>query len=57
MPKTIAITEALKTLKNIENCLKLICQDDRSFFGEWQDPPKGASHFRQNSQAARQPLR
>jgi hypothetical protein len=40
MAKTIAITEALKTLKNIENCLKLICQDDRSFFGEWQDPPK-----------------
>ena len=40
MTKIVAVTEAFKSLHEVETHLGLTRQDDRSFFGEWQDPPK-----------------
>ena len=36
MPKVVAVTEAFKTLNDVENRLGVTRQDDRSFFAEWQ---------------------
>ena len=36
MPKFVAVTEAFKTLNDVENRLGVTRQDDRSFFAEWQ---------------------
>ena len=38
MTKIVAVTEAFKSLHEVEIRLGLTRQDDRSFFGEWQDP-------------------
>ena len=36
MPKVVAVTQAFKTLNDVENRLGVTRQDDRSFFAEWQ---------------------
>ena len=44
MPKVVAVTQALKTLNDVENRLGVTRQDDRSFFAEWQADLPGFHH-------------